>query len=67
MDDEDEVERLTAEVSVLEDKVYDLEERNGQLAELLNRCVNYMHGAKGPPELIAEAEDLLCAHTEEEE
>lgn len=65
--DDDELDTLKADVSVLEDKVYDLEERIGQFANVLNRCVNYLHGVKGPSELIAEAEDLLCAHNEEEE
>lgn len=52
----------------LEDQIYDLEERNAQLAEMLNRCINYLHTAKGAPsELIAEAEDLLCSNHEDEE
>lgn len=56
------------EIKELEDKVYNLEERNGELTDMLNRCINYLHTAKGAPsELIAEAEDLLCSHHEDEE
>ena len=52
----------------LENKVYDLEERNAQLSTMLNRCINYLHTAKGAPsELIAEAEDLLCSNADDEE
>lgn len=55
-------------IDELENRVYDLEERNGELTAMLNRCINTLHSTKdAPSDLIAEAEDLLCRHREEEE